>query len=184
LATRREQLLLTSAVAAEKLTILKAYDIEGIVSHVDWINIMSYDYHGSWDNKLGHNSPLYSAQNENEDDKRLNVDWTVKLYYTLGMPLEKLVLGLPFYGRSFTVKSMGNVKFGSESSDAGRPGESTRENGFLSYGLEICKYLKKDNWTRGWSPDHQVPYAFKDNQWVGYDDEESIEIKVLHYSRF
>jgi hypothetical protein len=29
-----------------------------------------------------------------------------------------------------------------------------------------------------WSKEHQVPYAFKKNQWVGYDDESSINIKV------
>ena len=61
----------------------------------------------------------------------------------------------------------------------GLAGEATRERGFLSYGFEICKYLKKDNWTRKWSKEHQVPFAYKSNQWVGYDDEASIKIKVF-----
>ncbi len=54
------------------------------------------------------------------------------------------------------------------------------KKGFLSYGFEICKYLKKDNWTRKWSKEHQVPFAYKSNQWVGYDDEASIKIKVIY----
>ena len=33
-------------------------------------------------------------------------------------------------------------------------------------GFEICKYIKKDNWTRKWSKEHQVPFAYKSNQWV------------------
>lgn len=48
LAARKEQLLLSAAVAAEKFTILKAYEIENIVSYLDFISIMSYDYHGNF----------------------------------------------------------------------------------------------------------------------------------------
>lgn len=176
---RKEQLLLSAAVAAEKLTILRAYEIENISAHLDFISIMSYDYHGSWDKKLGHNSPLYASNLETNEDRNLNVDWTVRLYLTLGVPPEKLILGIPYYGRSFTMKHKHMFTFGAESTGDGEPGEASRESGFLSYGFEICKYIKKDNWTRGWSRDHQVPFAYKNNQWVGYDDEESIKIKVL-----
>ena len=141
---------------------------------------MSYDYHGSWDKKLGHNSPLFAAEFESDDEKRLTVDWTIRLYMTLGVPLEKLILGIPFYGRSFTVKNKKERNIGSSVVGDGRPGVLTRERGFLAYGFEICKYLKNNNWTRVWSHENQVPFAFKDNQWVGYDDEESVKIKVFY----
>lgn len=177
MATRQEQLLLSAAVSQEKITILNAYEISNIVPHLDFISIMSYDYHGSWDNKLGHNSPLFASQQDNDENRRLTVDWTVRLYLTLGVPLEKLILGLPYYGRSFTTKNKNENFFGSPCQGDGKAGEATRENGFLSY-LEICKYVKTDNWTRVWSREHQIPYAYKSNQWVGYDDEESIKMKV------
>lgn len=180
MATRQEQLLLSAAVAAEKHTILKAYDIPSIVPHLDFISIMSYDYHGSWDKKLGHNSPLYASYADSEEDRRLTIDYTVRLYLTLGVPPEKLIIGLAYYGRSFTTQSKSERSFGAQSVGDGKPGESTREAGFLSYGLEICKYVKKENWTRVWSKEHQVPYAYKDNQWVGYDDLESVKIKTKY----
>lgn len=82
--TKQEQLLLTTAVAQEKNTILNAYDIVNIVAHLDFINVMSYDYHGSWDSKCGHNSPLYAARGADEKDQTLTVDWTIRLYLTLG----------------------------------------------------------------------------------------------------
>ena len=178
MATRKEQLLLSAAVSAEKFTILKAYDIENIVANLDFVGVMSYDYHGSWDKKSGHNSPLYASQYDSNEDKRLTVDWTMRLYYTLGVPLNKLILGIPYYGRSFTLKNKNNRLFNAETTGDGQPGEATRESGFLSYGFEICKYLKKDNWTRVWSRERQTPYAYKANQWVGYDDEESIKAKL------
>jgi GH18 family chitinase len=110
MATRQEQLLLSAAVCAEQYTILKAYEIENIVSQLDFISIMSYDYHGSWDKKAGHNSPLFESQHDSPDDKRLTVDWTVRLYLTLGVPAEKLIVGIPYYGRSFTLKYNLNSK--------------------------------------------------------------------------
>ena len=175
--TKREQLMLSIAVSAEKNTILNGYDIESIVPHLDFVSIMSYDYHGSWDKKVGHNSPLRSRKNESEDDQRLTSDYSVRLFATLGVPLEKLILGIPFYGRTFTLKNENFTKFDDETLDNGVPGEYTREAGFLSL-FEICKYLKDDNWTREWSIEHQVPYAYSGNQWIGYDDEDSITLKV------
>ena len=170
--------MLTTAVAAEKNTILNAYDIVNIVPHLDFINVMSYDYHGSWDSKCGHNSPLYADEDSSDDDKRLTVDWTLRLYLTLGVPLEKLILGIPFYGRSFTLRNKKEKSFGSKTIGDGIPGEATRERGFLSYGFEICKYIQREKWTRNWSKSQRVPFAYKSNQWVGYDDEDSIRIKV------
>lgn len=176
--SKQEQLLLTTAVAQEKTTILNAYDVINIVPHLDFINVMSYDYHGSWDAKAGHNSPLYADRDGTDEDKKLTVDYTVRLFLTLGVPLEKLILGIPYYGRSFTLKNKKERRFGAKTIGSGKPGMSTREQGFLSYGFEICKYVKEEKWTRGWSKSQRVPYAYKENQWVGYDDEDSINIKV------
>lgn len=32
--------------------------------------------------------------------------------------------------------------------------------------------------TRVWNDEHRTPYAYKLDQWVGYDDEESLTVKV------
>ena len=40
---------------------------------VDFINLMTYDFHGAWENVTGHNSPLYSHPSETGDSKYLNV---------------------------------------------------------------------------------------------------------------
>ncbi len=52
----------------------------------------------------------------------------------------------------------------------------TRESGFESY-YEVCQNLK-NGWKREWNDEQEVPYAYKEDQWVGYDDVESLIIKV------
>lgn len=51
-------LLLTSAIGAAKNVIDQAYDVRQISRYLDYLHIMCYDYHGSWDKKIGFNSPL------------------------------------------------------------------------------------------------------------------------------
>ena len=40
------------------------YNVPEISSYLDWINVMTYDYHGQWDKKTGHVAPMY----EHPDD--------------------------------------------------------------------------------------------------------------------
>lgn len=52
-------LLLSSAVSPNKRVIDAGYDVPALAKYLDWIAVMSYDYHGQWDKKTGHNAPLY-----------------------------------------------------------------------------------------------------------------------------
>jgi chitinase len=88
-------------------------------------------------------------------------------------------LGIPFYGRTFTLKNQTSPFIGSETVGNGLAGEYTREAGFMAYGFEICNSIKSEtNWTRQWSSEQMVPYMYNNYQWIGYDDQESIKIKV------
>jgi len=48
----------------------------------------------------------------------------------------------------------------------------------LSY-YEICDNLK-NGWKRKWDNEHKAAYAYKNNEWVGYDDTESMKIKAKY----
>ncbi|CAF1015538.1 unnamed protein product [Brachionus calyciflorus] len=171
-----QNLLLTAAVAAGKSNIDPSYDISRLAENLDFLNIMTYDYHGQWESFTGHNAPLYPRPSENGDQKLLNVDFTVNYYIQQGYPANKINLGLGTYGRSFTLFLSNSNNMGAITSGGGSAGQYTREAGFLAY-YEICQFLSS-GWTRRWSSEHQVPYAFNGNQWVGYDDMESLKIKV------
>ena len=61
------RLQLSAAVAAGEWTVDKAYEVDKICAASDFINLMSYDLHGSWESFTGHNSPLYTEVEDVKD---------------------------------------------------------------------------------------------------------------------
>ncbi|XP_043572208.1 acidic mammalian chitinase-like [Chiloscyllium plagiosum] len=170
----KDRLLLTAAVAGGKDTIDAGYEITEISKYIDFICVMTYDFHGAWENITGHNSPLYRASTDEGKFIYFNVDFAMKYWRDGGIPAENLIVGFPTYGRSFTL-STSQTGVSAPVSGAGQPGQITREAGFWAY-YEICTFLKVA--TSEVIDDQQVPYAFKDNQWVGYDNQQSFITKV------
>lgn len=42
-------------------------------SVLDWIHVMTYDFHGSWERTVGQNSPLYKSPVDHGDMAYFNV---------------------------------------------------------------------------------------------------------------
>lgn len=84
---------------------------------------------------------------------------------------------MPTYGRSFTLVNTTQFDIGAPASGGGTAGKYTNEAGFMSY-YEVCDFLHVDNTTLVWDNEQQVPFAYKSDQWVGFDDERSLKTKV------
>ena len=108
----------------------------------------------------------------------LNQDYAVKYWIASGAPPEKINLGMGTYGRSFTLQREENHGLQAFAPQTGMAGPYTREAGSLGYN-EICESFLREKWTIVRDPYHMAPYAFRDRQWVGYDDMESIALKAL-----
>lgn len=163
------------AVASVEFSASKSYDIRSVADNVDFVNLMTYDLHGSWDGKTGINAPLYARS---DDNQQLSVDAAVNYWLNNGCPREKLIVGVPLYGRSFTLNDPQNNGINAPAS-AGQAGQFVPEGGFLGYN-EICFDLSRNGWTRDWDDTQKVPFAYKGNQWVGYDDEKSLGFKLSY----
>ncbi|XP_033754673.1 uncharacterized protein LOC117337653 [Pecten maximus] len=174
--TGNKRLLVTAAVAAGKSYIDPAYDVPAMAMYLDFISIMTYDLHGSWDDVTGHNSPLFSRNSETEEQKQLNMDWASNYWRELGAPKEKLNIGLASYGRGFTLKDEADHCMGAPVSGPSPAGTYTREAGYLSY-YEICTMMASGGNTYRDSQ-HLVPVYVNGKTWIGYDDEKSLSIKV------
>lgn len=130
---KKPRLLLSAAVPVGPDNIKSGYDVPAVASYLDFINVMAYDFHGKWERETGHNAPLYSPSSDSEWQKQLSVDHASKLWMKLGAPKEKLVIGMPTYGRTFTLSN--SKKFGvhAPASGGGKEGKYTKESGFLAY---------------------------------------------------
>lgn len=53
------RLVLAAAISGYKEVIEVAYDLNGLGQALDFLSVMSYDYHGAWEPQTGHVSPLY-----------------------------------------------------------------------------------------------------------------------------
>ncbi|ELR49671.1 hypothetical protein M91_12437 [Bos mutus] len=109
----KPRLLITAAVSAGKETTDAGYEIAEIGKLLDFISMMTYDFHGGWDPCTGHNSPLHVGS-----------------------------------------KDQGNMR----------------------YFNCICTFLSEA--TNAWIEDQKVPYAYKDTEWVGYDNIRNYKYKV------
>lgn len=168
-AFRRPNLILTAALGAGASTVDVAYDVAGLSRYLDLLHLMTYDYHGAWDGVAGHNAP-YSE-----------VEASVKHFLSLGARADKLVLGLPAYGRTFLLQNPDEpFRMGvSKTKTEGFPGPFTREPGTMGYN-EVC--LEVNNSTGGytihWDEQSQAPYALKGDHLITYDNPASIALKV------
>lgn len=170
------KLILSAAVPANSDVIQAGYDVPEITKYLDIINIMTYDYHGLWENHVGHNSPLKPMSSASNYDKKLTTEFSAEEWAKLGAPREKLMIGLATYGRTFTLDNPKEFDIGSASVGGGKPGKFTKEPGILAF-YEICDLLR-ENATLIWDMEQLVPFAYKGDQWVGFDDERSVKGKV------
>ncbi|XP_063153638.1 acidic mammalian chitinase-like [Candoia aspera] len=173
------RLLLSAAVSASRRTIDAGYEVAALGKNLDFINVMTYDFHGSWAPETGHNSPLHKGLKDYDPVPFYNCEYAMKYWNYSGAPAEKLMMGFPTYGRTFSL-STSNTNVGAPASGGGTPGVYTKNSGTLAY-YEVCTFLQEAS--KAWIDKQKVPYAFKNGDWVAYDDEKSFQFKTEFLKR-
>jgi chitinase len=137
--------------------------------YLDWINVMSYDFFNSLTPTTGHHAGLYGSAFAAPDDR--NADASVKQHLAAGIPPEKLVLGVAFYGRGFAgVTSLHDgVNQPYERFEAAHP-----------YSELVAKFIDRNGFVREWDAKAQAPFLWnaQTRAFITYDDPLSIAIKA------
>ncbi len=174
--TTGKQYLLTLAGPAAPDTISN-FELGEIQKTLDWINLMTYDFHVASESVTGLLSPLYGSPRDPDPVSResYNADAAVKAYLAAGVPPKKIVLGIPFYGRAWKGAG-GNGLF----QPAGGPAMGQDEPGYMSYTEIVQGPLKTSQ--RYWEEDAKVPWLHETESgvFISYEDAESIEWKVRY----
>ena len=98
---RAPEALLTMAIPAGRYN-GQWFRPEALAPHLNFVNVMTYDFHGPWSGHSGHNAPLFPVPEDAEDGTFTNT--AAGMAYArdvLRWPKEKLVVGIPSYGRQF-----------------------------------------------------------------------------------
>lgn len=142
-------------------------ELSKLQQYVDFVNIMAYDFHGTWDTKTGLNAPLYK-------DPSSGFTWdssvhdAVQLYLNSGVPASKLIMGVPFYGYRYdNVQGVNNGLYQSFSGGSS-----------MTY-AEIAASMGK-GYTRHYHAASRVPYLYNGSSFITYDDPESIGQKAAY----
>ncbi|XP_068222684.1 probable chitinase 10 isoform X2 [Palaemon carinicauda] len=175
-AFKPHNLLLSAAVSPSNKVIDMGYDVPALDRYLDWIAVMTYDYHGQWDKKTGHVAPMYA--HSQDDNLAFNTNFTIHYWIEKGADRKKLVLGMPMYGQSFSLAQASDNGLNQKTYGGGEAGPYTRARGFLAY-YEICYKIMHEGWQVVKDTENSMgPYAYRGDQWVGFDDIETIRYKT------
>jgi len=163
---------LTIAVSAAPYRV-KNLEVSELNVALDWINVMSYDFNGSWNKRTGHNAPLY--MNHDAGTPEFNANSAVDEYLESGLSPAKLVLGVGFYGRGWSNVEPNN-KDGALFAPANGASPGTWEAGVLDYSDIVENYENKNGYTKYWDDVSKVPYLYNPEKkiFVSYDDMQSM----------
>lgn len=169
--------LLTIAAGANP-TFVQNTEIKKMMEYLDYINLMTYDFHGgSWEEITGHNAPLYST---NPDDP-LCVSNSIETYLAAGIDPQDMNMGLAYYGRGW-VEVSSTDNYGYLQSAKGTKGTGfglgTWEGTCFDYWDLTDNYIGKSDYKRYFDEVAKVPYLFNGSTFISYDDAESILYKL------
>jgi len=145
-------------------------EMDKVQQYADYINVMSYDYADGSDSISGHHTNLYTSSN---DTAQYSADRSIRAFMAAGVPAEKIVIGIAFYGKGWLMQSKDNNGLYRRSQQPARGGGFT----YLKDSV-----INKNGFVRYWDNKASAPYLFNPEKkiFISYDDEESVKKKCKY----
>jgi len=141
--------------------------------YVDAINVMAYDFHGSWDAKTNFHSALFDSPYDpsSGDARYYNSNDAIQAFLDRGVPAAKLNLGMATYGRGWS-----NVG----SSNHGLYQSGIAASGSDEPGVETYRVLKTLAWPKYADPDSKARWIYDGKTFWSFDDPATIADKMAY----
>lgn len=176
------RLLLTAAIPAGRLQegglydAAQSFDLPALGALLDWVNLMTYDLANAFSPLTGFNAGLHSLPIDPapEEVGRWNsLAGGLDYLERRGVPVDRVVVGVPFYGRRFD---------GLTGGQDGLFARYDRVHSAPSYRDLLREYLPDARWRRHWSEEAASPWLHDPDgrSFVTYDDPRSISLKRRH----
>ena len=164
--------LVTTAVGGS-YDYIEHTEMDKVARYCDFINLMSYDYAGPSDTISSHHTNLYTSS---DDTSQGSTDKSVKAFLAAGVPANKLVVGLGFYGKGWKMKT-------TENNGLYRRVESYTRGGGFTYLKDSLE--NKKGYVKYWDDVAKAPYLFNPETkiFITYDDERSIREKCAYIKK-
>jgi chitinase len=166
--------LVSMAVPSDPRSWGQGFDIPSLAPLVDFMNVMTYDYYGTWSGATGHVSPIF--QSPADPSQVGSVKTSMDLYANqYAVPREKLNIGTPFYGYEW------------DGTDQLWAGCSTCSASSPNYAPYIKQRVNQAGWTRNMDDVAMAPYLTNLNieslnvpGFITYDDESTTAMKTTY----
>jgi len=167
-AAGKNKYLLTIATGANQ-SYLDHTNMQEAQQYLDFINIMTYDYFTGGSKITGHHANLEFSKFDNKTYNRSSRN-AVEEHINAGIPVHKIVLGVPFYGRYWK---------GVLPENNGLFQNATGETGGFSYHT-IADSLSTNAFVSYWDESAKAPYIWrdKDSMFVTYENMKSMQFKI------
>jgi len=159
--------LLTAALADGEFT--RFIELDRIHAYLDWIDLMTYDFHNSLTPTTGHHAALRRSATSAANER--SVESAVRQYLAAGVPASKVVVGVPFYGRAFADVTAQND---------GLDQTYGKYEGDHPWPQLVADFIDRNGYARRWDATAQVPYLWnaQTRVFVSYDDPQSLKLKA------
>lgn len=164
---QRHRRLLTSVAAGANSDFLEHTQMGEVARFVDTVNLMTYDFYGpDGDRITGNHAPLFT---DPADPKHISAERSVREYEAAGVPADKIVLGVPFYGKSWS--EVGPHNYGLFQSG------SAPSQAFHGYSALVA--LQQQGYIRHWDETSSAPSLYNEaaKTFISYEDPQSLAAK-------
>jgi chitinase len=143
------------------------FDVPKILNYVDFVHVLTLDYHGPWDSRVDYAAPL---------------KWTIEsleYWWSKGAPKNKLLAAVPLFARTWKLANISDNEHTAAGSGGGAAGPYTQTSGLLSYN-ELCAMMKSSpsSFVIRRDPLQPAVYAVHGSDWISFEDTQTTTEKA------